>query len=288
MNASRLLVDAASTNADIVLQPKGTGAVLAQLPDNTATGGNKRGANALDLQTSRSTAAQVASGARGIALGSNNTASGADSVAIGLQNSAAYGGNVCIGNNCSGFAVYGVAIGTSAAIGAQYSNAIGRNVDGNHENSTALGYQSGTSFVGSIAHASGRFSANGDAQYERAVIRCTTTNATPTELFTNGSTLRILIPNDTCYAFQALIVARRTDADNECAAYKVEGCIDRNAGTVAAVGTITVTVIAEDTAAWNLTCAADDTNKALTFTATGEANKTIRWVGTVNISKVTG
>ena len=43
VNASRLLVSASSTNADFVMQPKGTGGVLAQLPDSGTGGGNKRG-----------------------------------------------------------------------------------------------------------------------------------------------------------------------------------------------------------------------------------------------------
>jgi len=62
VNASRLLVDATTANADIVLQPKGSGAFLAQLPDNATTGGNKRGSYAVDLQTQRTAANQVAAG----------------------------------------------------------------------------------------------------------------------------------------------------------------------------------------------------------------------------------
>lgn len=95
VNASRLLVDAASTNADAVIQPKGTGAVLAQLPDNTVTGGNKRGAQSVDLQTLRNGPQQVASGNQStIAGGLNNTASGIYSSVAGGQ------GNVASGQHC--------------------------------------------------------------------------------------------------------------------------------------------------------------------------------------------
>lgn len=67
----------AATNADAAIVPKGTGALLAAIPNNAAGGGNKRGVNAVDLQTSRSTATQVASGDNAvIAGGQNNTASG--------------------------------------------------------------------------------------------------------------------------------------------------------------------------------------------------------------------
>jgi hypothetical protein len=62
--------------ADIALVAKGPGATLAQVPDGTTTGGNKRGGRATDWQKSRSAATQVASGAASvIAGGIENTAS---------------------------------------------------------------------------------------------------------------------------------------------------------------------------------------------------------------------
>jgi hypothetical protein len=74
------------TNIPLVLQPKGTGALQAQQTDSTATGGNARGANAVDWQTSRDTAAKVASGQLSIVGGGyGNLASGFASVSIGGQ-----------------------------------------------------------------------------------------------------------------------------------------------------------------------------------------------------------
>jgi len=96
------------------------------------------------------------------------------------------------------------------------------------------------------------------------------------------------IATDTTWAFSALVVARRTDADNESAAYLIQGCIDRNVNTTALVGSITVTAIAEDNAAWDVTAEADDTNDALVFKVTGEAAKTIRWFSWVRLAEVTG
>jgi hypothetical protein len=70
-----LTSSAASTNADVAFVAKGTGATLAQVPDSTTTGGNKRGANATDWQKSRTAANQVASGTSStIAGGENNRA----------------------------------------------------------------------------------------------------------------------------------------------------------------------------------------------------------------------
>lgn len=62
---------AANVNAAII--PKGTGALIAQIPDGTTTGGNARGSYAVDLQMSRTAADQVASGSlSGILSGERN------------------------------------------------------------------------------------------------------------------------------------------------------------------------------------------------------------------------
>jgi hypothetical protein len=88
VNASRLLADAATTNADIVLQPKGTGAIIGTLPDSTVNGGNKRGTWAVDLQLYRGAADEVASGVASVVVGgASNRASGAQSfIGAGAQN----------------------------------------------------------------------------------------------------------------------------------------------------------------------------------------------------------
>jgi hypothetical protein len=60
----------------LYLQPAGTGALQAQATTSTTAGGNARGANAVDWQTKRGSASQVASGTNAvIAGGENNTAS---------------------------------------------------------------------------------------------------------------------------------------------------------------------------------------------------------------------
>ena len=51
----------AQTNVNVVIQPKGMGAILAQQPDGTKAGGNARGTYAIDLQLARDANTQVAS-----------------------------------------------------------------------------------------------------------------------------------------------------------------------------------------------------------------------------------
>jgi len=85
-----LSAQGSDANIPAVVQPKGTGALQAQQTDSTATGGNARGANAVDWQTARASASQVASnGYAVIGGGYGNTSSGQYStISGGVSNSA--------------------------------------------------------------------------------------------------------------------------------------------------------------------------------------------------------
>ena len=79
-----LTATGAATNIDAAIVPKGTGALMLDVPDNTTAGGNKRGANAIDLQHgTRSNADKVASGQYSVAIGYNNRAYNTYAVALG-------------------------------------------------------------------------------------------------------------------------------------------------------------------------------------------------------------
>jgi hypothetical protein len=143
---------------------------------------------------------------------------------------------------------------------------------------------------GQTTKSSFMFTAQGDAQGSQLTAGCKTTNNTPEELFLDGDAgaVRCTIASDTTWAFHILVVARRTDADNESAAYDFVGCIDNNAGTTALVGSVTKTIVAEDTSAWDCNVTADNTNDALIITATGENSKTIQWVAFIQLVETTG
>jgi hypothetical protein len=94
------VVEVQDTNTSIVLKPNGTGAIIASVPDGTATGGNARGTNAVDLQQSRSNSANVASGNYSTIVGGNGcTASGQYSVSGGIGASASNYAGVTFGNS---------------------------------------------------------------------------------------------------------------------------------------------------------------------------------------------
>lgn len=139
VNASRLLVSASSTNADFVAQPKGTGAILAQLPDSTATGGNKRGVRSVDLQMGRGTATQVVSGSDSFTVGNSNTVAAQYSGAIGYN------------NNINGSASYAFAAGSSNTAGSGFTVAMGYNNTATGQAAVSIGYSNTNSGTTGIA-----------------------------------------------------------------------------------------------------------------------------------------
>jgi len=140
VNVDSLTAVASTTNADFAIVPKGTGAIIAAIPDGTSVGGNKRGANAVDLQTTRNQPTYVASGSQSAVLGgygnkatgSNdttlggyfNTASGGYSVASGFSSTAAGSGSFAGGQSSSANNTTDFAFGSTCTIsaGGYYSN----------------------------------------------------------------------------------------------------------------------------------------------------------------------
>lgn len=219
------------------------------------TSGSARGANATDLQVSRSTDAQVASGAGSSVLGGeNNTASGNNSVAMGS------------GNIASG--AVSVATGNAAAT---------------------------RSTRGKRAHASGQFAAVGDAQAADHVMRRVTDSATTTSLTTDGAAPTgdaansINIPANSTYAVEVTVTGREA-ATGDSAILRVTGMVRRGAtvGTTTLVGAATTALAADAGAStWTATLSADNTRGSIFVRVTGEAAKTINWVAHVRTVEVT-
>lgn len=111
------VITADSGNTNLVIAPSGTGALIADIPDGTATGGNPRGNNAVDLQTSRSILTQVASGTSSVIVGgSSNTATANHTVVGGQSNTASSTGSVVFGRSNSSGGDDGVIFGNGNTI----------------------------------------------------------------------------------------------------------------------------------------------------------------------------
>lgn len=299
----------ASTNVAAALVPKGTGALIAAIPDGTSAGGNDRGANAVDLQASRSAASQVASGSGAVLLGgSGNTASGTQSAVVGGLSNTASGNqsgvasgyiNTASGNQsvvvggfqCTSSGHRSVASGYQSTASGQEARAHGNNCTASGYYTDASGWYATTrNIIGTQARASGRFSATGDAQCSAYQLRAATTDATQTALTADagaaGTTNIPVLPNNHCYRFTAEVVGWDSSGSN-VAAYTITGVIKRGANASAtSLVTSSVTVEHEDVAGWDCDAAADTTNGGLLIRATGAASTNIHWLAEVRTQEV--
>ena len=138
------VIQATTTNANLVLTPNGTGAILASIPDGTAVGGNARGTYALDLQRTRTNANQVPPSYTEystILNGRNNASNGNHcQVLNGVSNTVTYSSysTVINGSNCVTTGDYSMASGQSCT-SRQYGFTHGINCTNSGDSSVAFG-----------------------------------------------------------------------------------------------------------------------------------------------------
>lgn len=307
VNAARMLAASGSTNADAVIQPKGTGAVMAQLPTATSAGGDKRGGRAVDWQMERDQAADVASGANSVVAGGhgNRAAVAWSTVGGGLYNRVTGGDcGVIAGGNTN------VVSGSSAAVGGGQSNTASGEcavVSGGIAG-TAAGYYSSVT-GGNQCAVTGRYSrAGGAAANDRGVwgadvfasassmgygdyqkggytLGLSTTDATPGRATTTASgspsdSNQITLPNNGAYRLKGHAVARQ-NSTGDTKSWDLAVTIKRGAdeSTTAIVGSAVVTAVDNDAGAssWTIGLTADTTTGCLAVTVTGQNSKTIKW-----------
>jgi hypothetical protein len=155
-------------------------------------------------------------------------------------------------------------------------------------NAIAIGAGTSANVNNIFAYANGNFTTAGDAQDIKVVLRNSTTNATTTELFIDGSSQRLVLPNNSAWTFTIRVVGRRTDATGGWAMYTFTGGITRDANAASTVLRNSSRVIVnESTGALNCTITGDTTNGSLNINVTGIAAQTYRWVASAEIIQVT-
>jgi hypothetical protein len=232
--------------------------------------------------------------------GSNNSIGASSDAAIAYGSGATIGGGLSnsIGTSAT-YALYSTIIGGQLNTTRRYwstvlgglNNTAGETSASQGECSIACGRDAIANHNNSFTQGAGKFSAAGDAQASTVMLTAQTTNATLTTLLPGNSVGGaqagiLLIPTDTAWAFSCLIIGRATASDLN-GAYQITGLAKNNGGTVALVGTPTVTTIAEDSgaSAWNASVSVSGGN--LLIQVTGAASTTIRWVGRFETSEVT-
>jgi hypothetical protein len=236
----------------VIGQPKGTGAVLAQRPDSSAPGGNARGTNAVDLQTSRTAATQVASGA--------------------------------------GSAVQGGTANTASGIGATVAGGSTNTADGSYSWVPGGINASPRGAYGKGAFAAGRFAANGDAQQGWAVLRKQTTDAALSRVTADAgaasSSNTLNLPNFGAF-YGRLRVISKMQGSTEVAVWDVMVAAVRGASASTTQVFLGANASLAPTASngtsapnWRLTIAADTVNGGIAVSVTGAAATTINTVAT--------
>lgn len=329
---ARLIAANAATDVDIALTPKGVGALTAQIADNGTAGGIKRGSNAVDWQTIRTNSNNVASGIGSVVSGGGdnkaaglytaigggnvnfatasyaavsggytNTASGQYSfIGGGSTNTASNTYAAVIGGTSNTAstqqsAVLGGTTNTASAVNATVVGGSDCTSDGSRSFVAGSSYATARGLTSVHAHASGRFSALGDAQSSRFVFRRQTTDATVSGVAADGNapaaTTSVVLPNTSAYTFVARVVARN-NANGDCASWEVKGSCKRGAAAAntAIVGTPTVTSLGADSgaSAWVVAAVANTTLGSLEIQVTGVAATTIKWVASVWTTEVVG
>lgn len=287
-------------NYGIALSPTGTGAISAHVPDSGTAGGNARGANAVDWQTTRGAATAVASGATSTVSGGignrasatsstvvggiNNNSTGSYSVSGGYTNTASDQGTVALGYQANASAFGSVAIGYQVTASGVTSTALGAINTASGAGSWIPGGSQATTrgITGAGVYANGQRAALGDRQTMVLPIACAArTDATATVMTSDagaGSTAnQMVLPNNSSMFFEVDVVAH--DSSLKSASWKVQGTIRRgaNAAATAIVGTNVTTTFGSDLSGGSpgVTCTADTTNGALAVTFTGIAATTI-------------
>ena len=293
-------VSSTNTNVGIAIVPKGTGAFTLAIPDGATTGGNARGTRAIDLQTNRTAANQVASGANSIIIGDTCRVDSQGSVAIGESHTiltATYG------------SILGGSSNTISTSGANFASVIGGS---NNSASAIYSYASGqrcTSYLRAArSHASGYFVANSDAQNTILTAFRSITGTAASELTIDGSTpaagnrmiLNITIGPQNGRLWNAVVqisaicrVAGGTVTVGESFIGTYNLGIKRIGATTSLVGTVQNMITAQaDTnmSSSVVTITADDTNESLKIEFTpptgANASTVIRVVATVYLTEV--
>lgn len=243
----------------------------------------------------------LSSGFGAIALGASRANGSSSLSAMTDNNTASYGAlgsySIALGYYSKTTANKSFTLGSSCISGGEGSLATGLQTEASANYGRSGGYGSLANVSGD-AWAGGYFSATGDAQNVKLVIRGATSNTTPVILTTGGGAASgsrsLILETYSAYAFSLMVVARRDASDGtESAAVKIEGLIrkESNDASITLVNSNITTI--SNAPSWTISVsatvgAAGEDNGGLDVVCADLVNgHNIRWVGTLKYTKVT-
>jgi len=281
-------IGAVASNLALILSPTGTGFIASQIPDGTTTGGNLRGNNAVDFTFSRGAAADVASGAGAVAF-QKSRCTGTDAFSLGSATASGTNSFAAGQSSASASGILAFTLGFGSTSSGNYSFSFGLFATAAGVGAWAAGERANAPLHGQFSESAGPFTSTGDAQRSRLMARRSTTDATPSNLFLDGSSARVLVPANSSGVAMITVVARTNTAGDQHMTWRRRVNWERGV----AVGTVSVDVETMGTdrgytggawgagPAWTLAITADTTNGAINVIGTGAAATNIRWVADI-------
>lgn len=276
VNHASLQATGGTTNVSVSIVPKGTGAFCFAVPDSGTTGGNVRGANAVDMGTSRTVASQVASGTMSRNFSDAGTASGLRAHNIGWQGTASGQDSTNQGNNGIASATATCNNGYYCEANQPYSATIGTGTTASAEGALGLGREANARVEGMIAFATkGSISNRGDKQGFHWLCRNSTTGTTPAILYGDGSSWKLTVPSGKVMMLNIMIAGVKSDG-SAVAVYQRQYGLKNVSGTTTQLAA-PVTIGTDIASSTSIAISADDTNDCLKIEVTGVAAETWRW-----------
>lgn len=208
-----------------------------------------------------------------------------------IDNAISYSEVVGSFNKLNGVLSYSNILGAYNTINYSYSTVLGNNLTINHTGATLVGNLTGSSrreweFASILAN---NYSATGsEVRNSKLSLTAKTTDATPTVLAMKSTSGTYSIPLGYKSAITAKVrlIALRSDATNECAAYDLDIIAMRNNGGNVRLAYSNITTLYEDDATYSVAISADTVNQHIKIEVTGVAAKTIWWLGVADINEL--
>lgn len=151
--------------------------------------------------------------------------------------------------------------------------------------SATMGVGVNATLYGQVAHGNGNFAIPGDAQASQYILRNITVGNKTSILYLDGTSSRLIMPDNSAWTFKILIIARRFDAVGDYGSWEVSGAIKRDSGVVstALIGAPIITKISTTNNDIGINIVADTGTGSLKILVSNtDASKSYNWVARVD------
>lgn len=282
-----------ASSCDFYIGVEGGAAFSLAEPDGTSTKGNARGAGAIDLQTVRIAATQVASGANsGLLWGARNTASGQYAVSGGYASTASGVNSIALGDTVTASGDTSLGIGKDLTVSGYRASGFGQGgaLSGNYSSGAGTCYTDrGMHQVDVYGMPNGYGSATGDAQVVRKHHHLINYGPATFTLGANANSAtpahNYVIPTACTIRMTVDIVASDPSSTATFSVWHGTLVVTRGSGgadnPVIQLNTLTQEASGGLGSGWTVVAVADTTNKTIRFDATSVGvggGVPIRWV----------